>query len=150
MDFNSKFRNFTAGKILKLEEVNDSAFSNGIMGEGYAIEPIDGKIYSPIDGSVISIYPQNHAYIIKADNGLEILLHLGINTVELKGEGFERKVNVNDKVQQGDLICIMNLEKIKEKGKDTTCVMTINGNKKVRLLKEGVIPAFEGNIIEIN
>ncbi|MDO5026895.1 MAG: PTS glucose transporter subunit IIA [Tissierellia bacterium] len=148
-DKSMNFRNFAAGKVLRLEDVKDSAFSNGIMGDGYAIEPVDGRIYAPFDGLVKSIYPENHAYILKADNGLEILLHLGINTVDLSGYGFERRVNVGDVIKQGDLICTMDIEKIKEKGKETTCIMVVNGNRKVKLLKEGVLPAFEGQIIEI-
>ncbi len=149
-DKSQNFRNFAAGKIIKLEDVNDAAFSNGIMGGGYAIEPVDGKIYAPFDGVVKSIFPENHAYILKSESGLEILLHLGINTVELAGQGFEKKVNIGDKIKQGDLICVMDLDKIRGLGKSTTCIMVINGNKKVNLLKEGVLPAFEGQIIDIN
>lgn len=107
------------GKVIPIEEVPDDVFSQKIVGDGIAIKPYEGKIYSPIDGEVAAIVDSLHAYGIRAENGLEILVHFGLETVNLNGEGFTPCVKVGDKVKKGDLLSEVDL-KFLEKNKINT------------------------------
>ncbi|MEI0747798.1 glucose PTS transporter subunit IIA [Brachyspira pulli] len=88
------------GKVYKLSDIADEAFSSGAMGEGFAIELADSMVTSPCDGEIIAAFPTKHAYGIETANGNEILIHIGMDTVELNGEGFESFVKVGDKVKK--------------------------------------------------
>ena len=101
------------GKVYKLSDIADEAFSSGAMGEGFAIELTDSIVTSPCDGEIIAAFPTKHAYGIETANGNEILIHIGMDTVELKGEGFESFVKVGDKVKKGDKIAKVDLEYVK-------------------------------------
>lgn len=98
-----------SGRVMPLSEVPDSVFSDRILGDGCAILPENGKIYSPVNGSVTSVADSLHAYGIKSDDGAEILIHVGLETVSLKGEGFTVHVKAGDRVQTGDLIAEVDL-----------------------------------------
>ena len=104
------------GKAVALKEVPDKVFSEKLLGDGIAILPSDGNIFSPADGEISSVAQAKHAYGISAEDGTEILIHFGIETVELKGEGFESLVKTGDKVKKGQLIAKVNIELLKEKG----------------------------------
>lgn len=104
------------GKIVPLENVPDEVFSGKVLGDGCAVIPSDGSIYSPIDGRISSVAETNHAYGITGDNGIEMLVHFGIDTVSLKGEGFVSLVKAGDRVKAGDLIAKADIEFIKSKG----------------------------------
>ena len=108
------------GTIIPLKNVDDEAFSMGILGEGAAIEPSDGNLYAPCDGKIDSIFDTKHAVNIISDGGAEILLHIGINTVRLGGKFFKSYVSDGQTVKQGDLLISFDLEKIKDAGYDTT------------------------------
>ena len=97
------------GKAIPLSEVPDEAFSSGILGVGFAIDPSDGTVYSPVAGKVESITESLHAYTISTQNGLDILIHIGIDTVELKGEGFLAMVSEGDTVKAGDVLARVDL-----------------------------------------
>src|SRR5690554_6960900 len=88
---------FMSGQVVPLESVDDQVFSTKMMGDGYAIEPTDSEVVSPIDGEITVAFPTGHAYGIVSKQGVEILLHLGIDTVELDGKGFTPLVSVGDK-----------------------------------------------------
>lgn len=103
------------GKVIPLEAVQDEAFSNGLLGEGVAIIPEDGNIYSPADGKISALFPTNHAVGIIAENGIEILIHIGLDTVELNGVGFKPYVKIGDTVAQGQLLISFDLEALSEK-----------------------------------
>lgn len=103
------------GKLLDLSQVPDEVFSQKLMGDGFAIEPENGEVVSPVDGTITTVFPTKHAIGITSDNGLEILVHFGIDTVNLKGEGLEAKVSQGDKVKAGQLILKADIESIKEK-----------------------------------
>lgn len=102
------------GKIIHLEDVPDPIFSQKMMGEGVAIEPTDGKIHAPIDGTIMQVSPTNHAVGIVAQDGTEILVHVGLETVLLEGKGFELKVKEGDKVSKGDLLIETDLEYVRQ------------------------------------
>lgn len=114
-----------AGKAKELSKIQDPVFSSKIMGEGIAIEPSEDMLYSPANGVVSHVFPTKHAVGIVTDEGIEVLLHIGIDTVGLKGEGFESFVRENDRVKVGDRLISFDIDTIKSKAKSTTTVMII-------------------------
>ena len=106
------------GQIVKLESVNDEVFSQKMVGDGVAVIPISNKFTAPIDGVVSKIFSTNHAYSIKSWKDLEEMVHLGLETVALNGEGFTRVANEGDKVKVGDVIIEADLAYIKAHAKD--------------------------------
>lgn len=119
------------GNIIVLDEVPDPVFSKKIMGEGFALQPTDGKIYAPVTGEVISIFETQHAIGILTPLGAEILIHMGLDTVELKGEPFTVKVQVGDQVTPGTLLTEMDLAKVKSAGKKTDVVVVMTNSEKM-------------------
>lgn len=117
------------GTIIPLKNVDDEAFSTGILGDGVAIEPSDGNLYAPCNGKIDSIFDTKHAVNIISDDGAEILLHIGINTVRLGGKFFKSYVSDGQTVKQGDLLISFDLEKIKDAGYDiTTPIIVCNSD----------------------
>ncbi len=105
-----------AGTVLRMEDVPDPAFSQKMMGDGFAIEPTDGNVYSPIDAEVALVFEATgHALGLKTTDGMEILIHFGIDTVNLQGEGFAPQVKAGDQVKTGDLLLTVDLETVKAK-----------------------------------
>lgn len=104
------------GKIVALESLPDPVFAEKILGDGFAIDPLENKVYSPVTGKVVDVQDTFHAYAIHTDDGLDVLVHIGINTVALQGEGFSPKVKTGDRVKAGDLLCVADLALIKQKG----------------------------------
>jgi len=103
------------GKLLSIEEVPDPVFSQKMMGDGFAIDPENGILISPIDGKVINVFPTKHAISIADNNGREILIHVGLDTVALKGEGFIPFVKDGDKIKQGQKLMEIDFSFIKSK-----------------------------------
>lgn len=117
------------GTVKPLSEVNDDVFSQEIMGKGIAIEPSTGNLYAPCDGTITVCFPTGHAIGLKSKNGTEILMHVGIDTVNLQGKYFDPQIKVNDEVKKGQLLLTFDLEKIKEAGYDTTTPVIITNSK---------------------
>ena len=115
------------GKIVHLKDVPDSVFSEKMLGDGCAIIPNDGKIYSPVNGRVSSVIDSHHAYGFVSDEGVEVLVHFGLETVALKGEGFVPHVKEGDTVRAGDLVCDVDINLLKEKGINTVTPVIISG-----------------------
>lgn len=113
------------GLIIPLEDVADPVFSSKMMGEGVAILPTDGKVYAPVSGEVTVAMDSNHAVGITSDEGSEILIHVGIDTVEMKGKGFVSHVQEGDKVTAGDLLIEADLQEIKDSNYDTTTMIIV-------------------------
>ena len=113
------------GKAVPLSEVNDPTFSEGMLGQGVAVIPSEGKIYAPIDGEVGMVFDTLHAVSLTADCGAEVLIHVGLDTVKMNGDGFVGHVQAGDKVKKGDLLLEVDLEKVKAAGYDTITPMLI-------------------------
>lgn len=118
------------GKVIALEEVPDQVFSQKMMGDGVAIEPSSNEVVSPIDGEIVDVFKTKHAISLKANNGAEILVHMGLETVELDGEGFEVKVSNGDKVEKGDPIAVFHTDIIAGKNYQTiTPIILLNSDE---------------------
>ncbi|QEK12421.1 PTS glucose transporter subunit IIA [Crassaminicella thermophila] len=122
------------GEIRDITTVSDQAFSNKLLGDGVAVKPKNNIAVAPCDGKITQIFPTNHAFGITTEEGLEILVHIGIDTVDLKGEGFKRLVEVGSKVKKGTGIIEVNLAYIKNSGKDTITPIVITNMDKVESL----------------
>ncbi|RKL66583.1 PTS glucose transporter subunit IIA [Salipaludibacillus neizhouensis] len=119
------------GKVVDITEVPDPVFSQKMMGEGIAIEPSDGNVVSPVDGEVVQVFPTKHAIGLKTKSGLELLIHIGLDTVNLDGEGFEAFVKAGDKVKRGDKLVSFDLEIINEKATSTISPLIITNMDEV-------------------
>ena len=139
------------GKAVSLSEVPDSVFAEKVIGDGIAIIPEDGKILSPVDGEVSSIAETGHAYGFTADNGLEVLVHVGLETVSLKGECFKVYAKAGDKVKAGDLIGEVDLNLLKEKGLNSISPVLICSDleEKEILYTEGNVKAGESVVLTV-
>ena len=113
------------GKAVPLSAVNDPTFSQAILGEGAAVNPAEGKVYAPVDGKVEMVFETLHALSITADFGAEVLVHVGLDTVQMKGDGFEAHVAAGDQVKKGDLLLTVDLDKVKAAGYDTVIPVII-------------------------
>jgi glucose-specific phosphotransferase system IIA component len=135
------------GRVLPLTEVNDYLFNKKIMGEGIAIEPFGNYVYSPVDGEVTLVYDAKHAIAIKTEDGLQILLHIGIDSVKLEGRGFATYVKVGDRVNKGDKILFFDKEYLEKKVSSLTpfvitnpeLVETIDTNFKASKVRDVVL-----------
>ncbi len=120
------------GVVESLEKASDPVFAQKMMGEGYFVEPINGQIYSPVSGTISSVFPTKHAIGITTANGLEVLLHMGINTVDLGGAPFEVKVTEGQLVTPDTLVAQVDLAAIKAAGKETSMMVLITNMEKVK------------------
>lgn len=122
------------GIVKDITTVSDDVFSQKMMGEGFAVTPSDDAVFTPVSGTITSVFPTKHAIGIKADNGLEILVHMGIDTVSLKGEPFTVFVTEGQKVGRGQMLAKMDLAKVKASGKDSDImVVCTNSNELAQL-----------------
>ena len=132
-----------SGTVIPLEKVEDEAFNSGALGNGCAINPTIGEVYAPCDG-VISVVPDTiHAVGITADNGAEVLIHVGMNTVELKGKGFEMLVKEDQKIKQGDLLMKFDMDVIKGAGLPTVTPVVVNNADEYASFDVVVAPGSE-------
>lgn len=116
------------GRVKPLSELEDDTFAKELIGKGIAISPVSDDIYSPVNGVVTSLFPTKHAIGIQADNGLEILIHVGIDTVNLNGECFESNIKQGDKILKGQKILTFNREEIQNKGYSTDVIVVITNS----------------------
>lgn len=133
------FYSVANGHLEDIEQVSDATFAQKMLGDGYAVVPTDGKIVSPVDGKIESIFPTKHALGIKTHNGLEVLVHMGIDTVQLKGEPFEIKVESGQEVHHGDQLAQVDLDKIKQAGKQTDMMVIVTNMPSVSYMKYNVL-----------
>lgn len=138
------------GITKKLSDIEDKGFASGAMGEGFAIEMQDGKVVAPFSGEVMVCFPTGHAYGLKSNDGKEILIHIGMDTVELDGKGFDVKVQAGQKIKQGDVLVNVDIEYVKSQGKSLVTPIVFTDGRKVKLLQEKVaVKAGDENIIKL-
>ena len=116
LDGKKEIKSPLSGKVIALSKIDDPVFAGGAMGNGIAIQPSDNKVYAPLDGTVEFVADSKHAVGIKSDDGVELLIHVGMDTVQMNGKGFDVKVNANDKVKAGDLLLEFDREAIEKAG----------------------------------
>lgn len=105
-----------SGTVMALDQVKDAAFANGTLGQGMAVSPTEGKVTAPFDGTVMMLFPTRHAVGLMSDNGCEVIIHIGMDTVQLNGKYFEAHVNEGDKVKKGDLLITFDKDAIEREG----------------------------------
>ena len=139
------------GQIKPLSKIADEAFAKGMLGNGVAITPTDGKFYAPISGTLTTVFPTKHAYGITTDDGVSLLIHIGLDTNKLNGKGFKSKVKQGQSVKVGDLLVEVDLDLIKDKVPtlDTPVVITPESNGKVKILKTSGKVKLTDNILEV-
>lgn len=130
------------GAVMGLHDVADEVFSKGLLGKGMAIEPVDGKVVSPIAGTVTTVFPTKHAIGLTDDHGMEVLIHVGLDTVSLNGEPFEALVEAGDRVEVGTELLQADLDAIKAAGLPTTTVVVITNTDEFK----DVTPVEPGNV----
>ena len=126
---------FTApvtGQLMPLDALNDGVFSEKMMGEGYAVAPEEQAVYAPIAGTISSVFPTKHAIGITSDEGLEVLVHMGLDTVEMNGTPFETKVAAGDQVKAGDLLSTVDVAAIQASDRDAAIVVIFTNMDKVK------------------
>ena len=131
-----------SGTVIPLSEVKDEAFSSGALGQGAAVIPSEGKLYAPADGVVAAFFPTGHAVGIQTADGVEILIHVGMDTVSLNGNGFDKKVNQGDKVKKGDLLLEFDLQVIEEAGLSAVTPVIITnpaGRSEIKAAQAGTV-----------
>ncbi|NCU17506.1 glucose-specific PTS transporter subunit IIBC [Pallidibacillus pasinlerensis] len=149
---NEKYISPIKGKLIPISEVPDQVFSQKMMGDGFAIEPEEGLVVAPADGKIIHVFPTKHAIGLMTEGGREILIHFGIDTVNLKGEGFEALVNEGEEVKAGQPLLRADLNFIKERVPSiiTPIVFTnLSEGESIVLEKTGAVKTKEENIISI-
>lgn len=114
-----------AGHVISLDETGDPVFASRALGEGVGIQPADSTVVSPVSGVLQTVAETGHAFGIKTDDGVEVLVHVGIDTVKMNGEGFDVKVKANEHVNAGDTLVVVDFDKVKEAGYSTTTLMTV-------------------------
>ncbi|QNV38270.1 PTS sugar transporter subunit IIA [Rothia terrae] len=119
------------GTVRELSEVSDPTFSTGALGPGVAIEPSEGKLYAPADGVLTVAFPTGHAVGIRTDEGLELLIHIGFDTVELDGQHFDIKVAKGDIVKRGDLLVEFDVDQIKRAGYEVTTPLVATNHRRL-------------------
>ena len=134
------------GEQISLERVSDPVFSQKMMGDGTAIIPSEKTIVAPISGVLTTVFPTKHAFGIEGDNGEEILIHIGINTVELNGKYFTLHVNQDDYVKQGDPLVTVDFDSIKKEGyslETPLIVLNTSNYKEIRELEQGPVDQLQ-------
>lgn len=133
------------GEVVPLEEVPDPVFAEKMMGEGIAIKPTSGMVVSPVDGKIVQVFPTKHAVGIETSNGVEILIHIGLETVQMNGEGFTAHVQEGSRVSVGDKLISFDLSIVQEKAKSTiTPIIITNTDLCKEIQKESVVNVTAG------
>lgn len=140
-----------SGEIVNIEDVPDVVFAEKIVGDGIAIKPSGNKMVAPVDGVIGKIFETNHAFSIVSNTGVELFVHFGIDTVELKGEGFKRIAEEQQEVKVGDVVIEFDLALLEEKAKSTLTPVVISNMDEIQELTKlsGTVVAGETPVIKI-
>lgn len=123
------------GKVISLAQVQDEAFASEALGKGFAVEPSEGKVFAPFDGKIVAIFPTKHAIGLVSDSGVEVLIHIGLNTVELKGQYFDALVENDQRITKGQLLLTFDVEKIQEAGYSTQVPVVVTNTAQYSLIE---------------
>ncbi|PCF57804.1 PTS sugar transporter subunit IIA [Staphylococcus delphini] len=140
------------GEYVKIEDIPDPVFAQKMMGDGFGIRPTEGKVVSPIAGVVDNVFPTKHAIGLKADNGLEVLVHIGLDTVQLNGEGFETLVNSGDTVKVGDPLVTFDVDYIDQLAKSIVSPVIITNTDQtaaIAIQQAAQLNKGETSVIEV-
>ena len=136
------------GEVVPMAEINDPVFSAGTLGDGVGVIPASDEVYAPVSGVIVSAMKTGHAYGIKTESGVEVLVHIGINTVKMKGEGFAPAVKKGDTVGAGDLLATVDFDAVRAAGFDTTIVVAVTNTKSLaEVTPAGIKKATAGDTI---
>lgn len=139
------------GTAIPLSQVNDATFASEVLGKGMAVIPDKGEVVAPCDATVETVFDTKHAVGLSTESGMELLIHIGVNTVELGGKYYTAHVKDGDHVKKGQLLVSFDMDKIKESGYDVTTPLIVTNSddyKDVKLLKEGVTASGD-KVLEI-
>ncbi len=131
------------GTVKPVSECKDGVFASKAMGDGIVITPEDGSLYSPVDGEIMLIFPTKHAIGLKSDDGTELLIHVGMDTVNLEGKPFTTMVNQGDKIKAGQLLLKVDLKAIQDAGLSIETPVVVTNAKPFTMVKEGPVKAGE-------
>lgn len=134
-DVTESFYSVADGQYMDIEDVPDATFAQKMLGDGFAIDPVNGTITSPVDGTVTMVFPTKHAIGFKTAAGLEVLLHMGIDTVQLNGEGFDVKVSDGQEVKHGDVVANVDLNAVRAAGKKTPMIVIVTNMDALKIMK---------------
>lgn len=140
-----------SGEIVPIEDVPDVVFAEKIVGDGIAIKPSGNKMVAPCDGTIGKIFETNHAFSLESDNGIELFVHFGVDTVELKGEGFKRIAEEGQQVKKGDTIIEFDLSLLQEKAKSVLTPVVISNMDEVKELQKmsGLVTVAETPVLRV-
>ena len=127
------------GTVIPLSEIKDPVFAEGMMGPGVGIEPNDGSLYAPVNGEITVAFPTGHAVALKAADGMEVLIHIGIDTIKMNGDGFQSHIAEGDMVKTGDLLISFDIPKIRSAGYDITTMVLVSNAAEIGAMTKPVI-----------
>jgi len=137
-----------SGTVVRLEDVPDPVFAQKMMGDGIAIDPTDGDVVAPVDGEIIQLFPTKHAVGLRSEAGVELLIHVGIDTVSMNGEGFTAYVKAGDRVKRGERLLSVDFSLVREKAKSAvTPIIITNGDAIESLERKAEASATKGETI---
>jgi len=137
------------GRVVKLWQVSDEVFSSGTLGKGIGVIPVSDEIFAPADATVVSVFPTRHAIGLRTNYGVEMILHIGINTVELNGKYFDISVKEGDKISSGQVIGSVEFDKVKEAGYDTTVMLIVTNTDQFSEVKIMEQDSFKDPVIQV-
>jgi glucose-specific phosphotransferase system IIA component len=137
------------GRIVSLDEVNDEVFSERVMGDGVAVMPQSSEVVAPVAGRLEKLFDGGHGFAIETPNGVQVLVHIGLETVHLRGEGFEAHAVQGDEVDVGDLIVTVDLSRMSEKGVDMVSPVVVISGHKVEMAASGSVQVGDP-LMEVN
>lgn len=124
------------GQVIPLSEVGDPVFAEGMMGPGVGILPEEGKLYAPVNGTVTVAFPTGHAVALRSEDGMDVLIHIGLDTVKLNGEGFQMHTSEGAQVKAGDLLVSFDIRKITEAGYPVTTMVLVSNADEVGTMSD--------------
>ncbi|MGY4690205.1 PTS sugar transporter subunit IIA [Salibacterium sp. K-3] len=123
------------GTYIDLKDVPDPTFSEKMMGDGFAVEPEEGRLVSPVKGRIVQVFPTMHAIGIKSEEGLDILIHIGLETVAMQGEGFDVYVKEGDKVKSGEPLIDFSIDRVREQAKSAVTPLVLTEQSQISAME---------------